>query len=211
MCSISWVYFRRRKINSDSGVSETSLARAIFGPLGGIVEIGAVADSGEGVPLNRVSVGNFTTRNHEDLHEILHITQTVGRFHESTMSLVDGLGWHVDHEITAPSLLLWSGGIEEYSPNIENPQAVRRMLGAGGDLQLVNFMHALVGAAVARSQPSDSTSELIIEAVRRACTLARISESGAVRTTYRMWRVAHLPDVLMPSSGCSAVIKTGYR
>lgn len=198
-------------MSNDSEVSETSLAREIFGPLGGIVEIGAVADSDENVPLNRVSVGNFSNRNQKDLHRILQIAQTVGGFHESTMALVDELGWHADHEVTAPSLLLWSGGIEKYSPNIENPRAVHRMLGAGGDLQLVGFMHALVGAAVARSQPAESTSELIIEAVRRACAVAGIYESGADRTTYRMWRVAHLPAVLMPSSRSSEAVKNGYR
>ncbi|WP_405660457.1 hypothetical protein OG379_07075 [Streptomyces sp. NBC_01166] len=198
-------------MNNVPKVSETSLARAIFGPLGGIVEIGAVADSGEYTNLNHVSIENFTTRNHENLHRILHITQMIGKFHASTMALVDELGWHANHEVTAPSLLLWSGGIEKYSPNIETPQAVHRMLSTGGDLQLVEFMHALIGAAVARSQPAESTSELIIQAVRGACTVVGISESGADRTTYRMWRVAHLPTVLMPNSGSPEAVKTGYR
>ncbi|WP_147962395.1 hypothetical protein [Streptomyces sp. wa22] len=99
-------------MNDDIEKSETSLAREIFGPLGGIVEIGAVANSDNKLPLNRVSVGNFANRNENDLNRILHITRTVGSFHESTMTLVDELGWHTDHEVTAPSLLLWSGGIE---------------------------------------------------------------------------------------------------
>ncbi|MFJ4842819.1 hypothetical protein [Streptomyces sp. NPDC088746] len=198
-------------MNNVSEASETSLAREIFGPLGGIVEIGAVAESDESVPLNRVSVGDFVNRNHNDLHRILQITQTVGSFHESTMALVDDLGWHADHEVTAPSLLLWSGGIEKYSPDIEAPEAVHRMLGAGGDVQLVGFMHALVGAAVARNQPAVPTSELIVEAIQKACAVAGIHESGADRTTFRMWRVAHLPAVLMPSSNSSEAVKTGYR
>ncbi|MFD4692237.1 hypothetical protein [Streptomyces sp. NPDC058463] len=198
-------------MNNDSENSETSLAREIFGPLGGIVEIGAVADSDENLPLNRVSVGNFANRNHNDLNRILHITQTVGSFHESTMTLVDELGWHADHEVTAPSLLLWSGAIEKYSPDIETPDAVRRMLGAGGDLQLVRFMHALVGAAVASKQLAAPTAELIVEAIQRACSVAGIHESGADRTVFRMWRVAHLPAVLMPSSSSSEAVRTGYR
>ncbi|MET7366447.1 hypothetical protein ABZS61_11555 [Streptomyces sp. NPDC005566] len=192
-------------------VSETWLARETFGPLGGIIELGAVGDSDENVPLNRVSVENYTARKHGDLHRILQIVQTVGKFHESTMAVVDDLGWHTDHEVTAPSLLLRSGGIEKYSPDIEAPDAVHRMLGAGGDLQLVRFMHALVGVAVARNQPAVPTSELIVEAIQKAYAVAGIHESGADRTTFRMWRVAHLPAVLMPSSGSSETVKTGYR
>jgi hypothetical protein len=196
---------------NNASASETSLAREIFGPLGGIVEVGAVADSDENVPLNHVSVGNFANRNHSDLHRILQIAQTVGGFHASTMALIDELGWHADHEVTAPSLLLWSGGIEKYSPEIEAADAVQRMLGAGGDLQLVRFMHALVGAAVARKQPAAPTSELIVEAIQRACPVAGIHEPGADRAIFRMWRVAHLPAVLMPSSGSSEAVRTGYR
>ncbi len=211
LSSASWIFSRREQMNDDIEKSETSLAREIFGPLGGIVEIGAVANSDNKLPLNRVSVGNFANRNENDLNRILHITRTVGSFHESTMTLVDELGWHTDHEVTAPSLLLWSGGIEKYSPDIETPDAVRRMLGAGGDLQLVRLIHALVGAAVASKQPATLASELIVEAIQRACTVAGIRESGADRTAFRMWRVAHLPAVLMPSSGSSEAVRTGYR
>ncbi|WP_299538384.1 hypothetical protein [uncultured Streptomyces sp.] len=198
-------------MNSETGVPETSLARGIFGPLGGIVEIGAVAASLESVPLERVSVKNFIIRNQNDVRRILHLVQAIGTFHESTMALVDELGWHSDHKVTAPSLLLWSGGIDEYSPNMGIPQDIRRMLSAGGDLQLVAFMHALIGAAVAGGQPAESTSHLILEAIQRACTVAGIHESGSDRTTYRMWRVAHLPAILMPHARSSEAVKTGYR
>ncbi|MCX5113152.1 hypothetical protein OOK13_32770 [Streptomyces sp. NBC_00378] len=188
-----------------------AIAREIFGPLGGVVEICAVVDGEFRVSLDRVSVGSFVRRNHAALDGILQVAQESGGFPDSTMALVDGLGWHRDHEVTAPSLLLWSGGIEEFSPALENPRSVRRMVEAGRDLQLVRLMHALVGAAVAREKSSTSLSELIIEAIRAAAGLVGMRDPGAVRDTYRMWRVAHLPAVLMPGSGCADEVWNGYR
>lgn len=175
------------------------------------MEIGAVADAGEGVELARVSVGEFTARNNSDVTRILSIVQTVGNFHPSTMAIVEELGWHADHEITAPSLLLWSGGIEEFSPDLDNPQSVQRMVSAGADLQLVHFTHALVGVAVAVGRPVDGSSELIVEAVRRAARLVGAENPEAARDIYRMWRASLLPAVLMPESVSPNSVKTGYR
>ncbi|MER5897283.1 hypothetical protein [Streptomyces sp. NPDC001876] len=192
-------------------VSEVSLAREIFGPLGGIVEIGAVVDAGAGAALARISVGDFTARNKPELTHILRTVQEVGRFRPSTMDLVDELGWHADHEITAASLLLWSGGIEEYSPRLGSPQAVRRMAGAGADLQLVHFSHALVGAAVALGKPAAASSEPIVETMRRAARLAGSDAPGAAWDVYRMWRASLLPAVLMPAAASPHSVRIGYR
>ncbi|MEU9747978.1 hypothetical protein [Streptomyces niveus] len=196
---------------NNAQVSETSLAREIFGPLGGIVEIGAIVDAGENTALAHVSVDEFTARNHPELSQILRTVQAIGNFHSSTMATVEELGWHSDHEITAPSLLLWSGGIEEYSSDLDNPQSVRRMVSAGADLQLVHFTHAMVGAAVAAGQPVDASSELIVEAMRRAAGLVGAENGGAAREIYRMWRASLLPQVLMPASASPNSVKTGYR
>ncbi|MGW8573727.1 hypothetical protein [Streptomyces niveus] len=196
---------------NNTQVSETSLAREIFGPLGGIVEIGAIVDAGENTALAHVSVDEFTTRNHPELSQILRTVQTIGNFHSSTMAIVEELGWHSDHEITAPSLLLWSGGIEEYSSDLDNPQSVRRMVSAGADLQLVHFTHAMVGAAVAAGQPVDASSELIVVAMRRAAGLVGAENGEAAREIYRMWRASLLPQVLMPASASPNSVKTGYR
>ncbi|MEV8336028.1 hypothetical protein OG211_12720 [Streptomyces niveus] len=198
-------------MNGDAQVSETSLAREIFGPLGGIVEIGAVVDAEESAALAHVSIDEFTARNHPELSQILRTVQTIGNFHSSTMAIVEELGWHSDHEISAPSLLLWSGGIEEYSSDLNNPQSVRRMASAGADLQLVRFTHAMVGVAVAVGQPVDASSELIVEAVRRAAGLVGAENAGAAREIYRMWRASLLPQVLMQTSASPNSVKTGYR
>ncbi|WP_405501758.1 hypothetical protein OG501_25530 [Streptomyces niveus] len=198
-------------MNGDAQVSETSLAREIFGPLGGIVEIGVVVDAGESAALAHVSVDEFAARNHLEMSKILRTVQTIGNFHSSTMAIVEELGWHADHEITAPSLLLWSGGIEEYSSDLNNPQSVRRMASAGADLQLVRFTHAMVGVAVAVGQPVDASSELIVEAVRRAAGLVGAENAGAAREIYRMWRASLLPQVLMQTSASPNSVKTGYR
>lgn len=198
-------------MNGDAQVSETSLAREIFGPLGGIVEIGAVVDAEESAALAHVSIDEFTARNHPELSQILRTVQTIGNFHSSTMAIVEELGWHADHEISAPSLLLWSGGIEEYSSDLNNPQSVRRMASAGADLQLVRFTHAMVGVAVTVGQPVDASSELIVEAVRRAAGLVGAENAGAAREIYRMWRASLLPQVLMQTSASPNSVKTGYR
>ncbi|WP_329206034.1 hypothetical protein OG257_08035 [Streptomyces sp. NBC_00683] len=192
-------------------VSEVSLAREIFGPLGGIVEIGAVVDAGAGAALARISVGDFTARNKSELTHILRTVQAVGNFHPSTMNLVDELGWHADHEITAASLLLWSRGIEEFSSHLGSPRSVRRMVSAGADLHLVHFTHALVGAAVALGKPAAASSERIVETVRRAARLTGTDAPGAPWDVYRMWRASLLPTVLMPASGSPNSVKMGYR
>ncbi|MFF3783913.1 hypothetical protein [Streptomyces sp. NPDC001933] len=62
------------------------------------------------ISLGRVSVGSFVRRNHAALDGILPVAEEGGGFPESTMALVDELGRHRDHELTAPSLLLWPEG-----------------------------------------------------------------------------------------------------
>lgn len=70
------------------------------------------------------------------------------------------------------------------------------MLSTGGDLQLVEFMHALIGAAVARSQPAEATSELIIQAVRGTCTEfndpSQWAKDRASQRSFRyFWHIIH--------------------
>jgi hypothetical protein len=190
--------------------SETSLARAIFGPLGGIVEIGAVAEAGR-LPLRDVSVGGFVERHRGVLDQILTGVREIGDFHVETMAIVDELGWHREHEIQAPSLLLWSACIEEFSPRIDEPASVQRMVRFGSDLQLVNFMQALVGTASQRAHSMEAESDLVIRIVGLAASLVGMDRERAVLDIFRMWRVTFLPRILMPSSNSPEEVKRNFR
>ncbi|MFC4609082.1 hypothetical protein ACFO9E_14845 [Streptomyces maoxianensis] len=191
--------------------SEASLGREIFGPLGGIVELDAVASSGAQQRLQDVSVGDFVERHRSELDRILTAVRDIGDFHAETMAIVEELGWHREHEITAPSLLLWSGCIEAYSPSLDEPSAVQRMVDMGADLQLTNLMHALVGTASSRARNAEPTSELIVEVMSIAGALVGIRHERAVWDLFRMWRVAFLPHVLTPSSRSPEPTKANFR
>ncbi|WP_151476602.1 hypothetical protein [Streptomyces albicerus] len=126
------------------------MAREIFGPLGGIVEIGAVQAT-RAWALPDVSVGAFLARRQDEVGRLLATVREIGGFSDASMAIADELGWLRDHQVTAPSLLLWSGAIEEISPRLEEleePSAVRRLCRMGADLQLAHFLQALVTAAI---------------------------------------------------------------
>ncbi|NED00296.1 hypothetical protein G3I55_01270 [Streptomyces sp. SID6648] len=192
-------------------ISEEAVGREVFGPLGGIVELGAVVDAGPARSLKSVSVAEFAARHREGLNRIALDIQKVENFDSTTMAILDELGWYHDHEITAPSLLLRSGGIEEFSPQLENAESVQRMLRAGSDLQMTHLLHALVGAAVFRNETMESPAPRIVDTVRNAANLLRVDPNDAARLTFRMWRTAFLPSILMPSTHASVTTRKLYR
>ncbi|MEV6393628.1 hypothetical protein AB0M39_02415 [Streptomyces sp. NPDC051907] len=172
--------------------------------------MGAVSAAGP-EQLKDVSVGDFVANHRSELDRILLAIREIGDFHPTTMAIVDELGWHRDHEVTAPSLLLWSGCIETFSPNLENPAAVHRMVRMGTDLQLTNLMHALIGTASSMKRPVPDSSELIIEAVDASAALLGLHSKRATWDVFRMWRVAFLPSVLSPSSKSPDLVKAYFR
>ncbi|MFJ7176886.1 hypothetical protein ACIQXA_10880 [Streptomyces massasporeus] len=190
------------------------LGRAIFAPLGGIVEIGAVRSTGTW-QLAGLSVGDFLAPRQEDLRRLLEGVRVVGRFSVEVMAIADELGYFADHEVSAASLLLWSRGITgvpQPPERLAAPEPVRRMCRIGADLQLTRLLHGLVDAALAAgSEPGEGTAG-IAEILRVACGLA---EPGRERITpadvHRMWRVAHLPGILHPASDAPEWGKTGCR
>ncbi|MGY5005205.1 hypothetical protein [Streptomyces griseus] len=192
-------------------VAEESLGREIFGPLGGIVELGAVTEAGADNPLRNVSVTDFVSRHQKELNETIIEIQRIGNFDSTTMAIIGELGWNQSHEITAPSLLLWSGGIEEFSPQLERASSVQRMLRAGSDLQMTRLLHALVGAAVARNQIAAVSCPMIARILKNAATLLGIDRDDAAQFTFRMWRTAFLPGILMPSTHVSETARKVYR
>ncbi|MFR9725868.1 hypothetical protein ACL02R_21250 [Streptomyces sp. MS19] len=189
-------------MTSPSSVPESSLAREVFGPLGGIVVLAATA---EGVP---VAVGRFAERRRAELDHLLGAVQEAGAFGDGTMALVDELGWHRDHDAT-PFLLMWSGFIEPYPFDTGDPAVVARMVEMGADLQTVQFLHALLAAALTRHAGAAGPVASVAEALRTACALL-----GGVVTppaVFRTWRVTHLAGILRPDSPTPGEARERWR
>jgi hypothetical protein len=72
-------------------MSEALLARAVFGPLGGVVEVGAVNSTGTW-RLIEVSMGDFLARRRSDVERLLRGIRSVCRFSDDAMAIVDELG-----------------------------------------------------------------------------------------------------------------------
>ncbi|MGW0903475.1 hypothetical protein [Streptomyces sp. NPDC002853] len=180
-------------------VPEQSLARSVFGPLGGIIEIGAVAAAGSW-DLADVSVGRFVAGRQGDVVRLLDVVRQVGDFGEPVMGIFDELGYLREHPVEASSLLLWSSGYEDVRGQFDQPHAVRRMSRLGADLQLTRFLQALITAAIARGPEVPRAAALIAEALRLAADLVGSTHGATAMTVLRMWRVAHLADLLLPDS-----------
>lgn len=197
-------------------IPEDVLGRAVFAPLGGIVEIGAVVATGAR-SLREVSVGAFGSARQNDVARLLGVVQEVGDFGEATMGIFDGLGYLREHPVGAPSMLMWSSMFEEMSSRLEEPDAVRRMSRAGADLQLTRFLQALVNAAIARGPGVARGAPLVAEALRIAVGLVGgAMDEGhcfvrGARTVLRMWRVAFLADLLLPDSAARPAARVLFR
>ncbi|WP_406332139.1 hypothetical protein [Streptomyces sp. NBC_00203] len=195
-------------------VPESTLAREIFGPLGGIVEIGAVVAT-DGWAVAEASVGELVARRQDEVDQLLAAVRALGGFSDAAMAIADELGWLREHQVTAPSLLLWSGCIEEISPHrleeLERPTAVRRMCHMGADLQLACFLQALVTAAIAGGVDAGQGTERVAEALALAVALADDAGRSGAADTFRTWRVTFLPGILRPDSTAPEGGKAGFR
>ncbi|MFF7723194.1 hypothetical protein ACFZDB_28075 [Streptomyces luteogriseus] len=200
------------------------MARAVFGALGGVVEIGAVRAAGTWL-LPDVSVGAFLEPRQGDVRRLLEGVRVVARFSGEVMAIADELGYFADHDVPAASLLLWSEGITgvpEPPERLEEPELVRRMCRIGADLQLTRLLQALVTAALAAGTEPGEGAAGIVEILRVACGLAEPGRAGVTSAdpgragitpadVHRIWRVAHLPAILHPASDAPEWGKAGYR
>ena len=194
-------------------VSEIKLAREVFGPLGGVVEVGAVNSTGTW-DLADVSMGGFLASRQDDVERLLAGIRVVCRFSDRAMAIVDELGWFRDHEVPAAFLLLWSAGVTgvpQPPERLGEPALVRRMCRMAVDLQLVLFLQALVNAAVASGTEARQGAPRITEILGIACDLADPTGRSAPDLVFRMWRVAHLPGILRPESDAPEAGKAGFR
>ncbi|MFC4470804.1 hypothetical protein ACFPH6_40995 [Streptomyces xiangluensis] len=191
-------------------ITDELLAREVFGPLGGIVEIGAVAAQGGWDPSD-ASVGVFVSHRQSEVDRLLGEIRDLGNFGSDVMAIVDEVGWLADHQVTPPSLLMWSGILEEISPRLSEPATIRRMCRMGADLQLTRFLQALVSLAVARSPEVERGAVRIVEAMHMAIGLVGNGDRITAETVFRMWRIAFLPGIFSPQSSAPESGRTGFR
>ncbi|MFK4068823.1 hypothetical protein [Streptomyces sp. NPDC029674] len=196
-------------------IPERLLARAVFGPLGGIVEIGAIAATGTW-SLTDTSIGAFAATHRDDVTRLLELIRETGGFGAPTMLIFDDLGYQRERSVHTPSLLLWSSAYEDVSSRLEEPEAVRRMCRTGADLQLTRFLQALVEAAIARGVNVSRGAGPIAEAVRIAVGLlaGALDDDDPItarKTAFRMWRVACLTDLLLPGSSAHPESRPHFR
>ncbi|MFI6487665.1 hypothetical protein [Streptomyces sp. NPDC050564] len=181
-------------------ISETGLGYDEFAPLWGILELGAVTASGAR-SLQDVSLPDFVAAHRDEVDRLIEVVRDIGDFSAETLAIFERQGgWSDGREVTAEYLMMYSGFIEGYPPDIDDPGVVRRMVHMGNDLQLATFMHALVGAATARGPGLDAAPALVVAAVRMAGSLLGVDGERVVSDTFRMWRVKFLPDILRPGS-----------
>lgn len=194
-------------------MTEVALARAVFAPLGGLVEVGAVNATGTW-RLADVSVHDFLTHRRADVERLFADIRPVCRFGDDAMAVVDDLGWFRDHEAPVAHLLLWSSGltgVPEPLSQLEEPPTVRRMCRMAADLQLTAFLQALVMAALAAGTDARHGAPAIAAALATACDLSDPTGRSTPDVVLRMWRVAHLPGTLGPASDAPESGRAGFR
>jgi hypothetical protein len=197
----------------DTPIPEPALARAVFAPLGGLVEVGAVNATGTW-RLGDVSVHDFLAHRRADVERLLTDIRSVCRFGDDSMAVVEELGWFRDHEVPAAHLLLWSAGVigvPQPVSGLEEPAMLRRMCRMAADLQLTSLLQALITAAVAAGTPARRGAPTIAVLLTTACDLADPSGRSTPEVVFRMWRVAHLPGILSPASDAPEGGRAGYR
>ncbi|MGW3550573.1 hypothetical protein ACWDLL_06820 [Streptomyces griseoincarnatus] len=172
-----------------------------------MVEIGAVNATGTW-RLADVSLGDFLDGCGAEVDVLLAGVRSACAFDSTTMSIAWDLGWLRPHDVTAASLLLWSGGLTGVPAELESPAVVRHMCRVGADLQLTSLLHASVTAAVTARTEAKRGARALAAVLTAACAL-----SGGPRPSdvLRLWRVAHLVHVLRPGSDASDAGRSAFR
>jgi len=111
-------------------------------------------------------------------------------------------------------LLLWSGGITgvpQPIERLEEPPVVRRMCRMAADLQLTEFLQALIIGAIEAGTEARNGAGQVAEVLGIAADLADTTGRSAPESVFRMWRVAHLPGILRTESDAPETGKAGFR
>ncbi|MCX5361590.1 hypothetical protein OG864_23050 [Streptomyces sp. NBC_00124] len=181
----------------------------VLGPLWAVIDLGAVAEAPEAR-----SVRDFVSAHRAELDALLEVVRELGDFSAETMKMRErpgGWGSDESRSVTAESLMVYSGCIEAYPPDTDDPLVLRRMVGMGCDLQLAMLMDGLVGAAMMRVPESETGARLVVSVVRKAAAMLGAAPERAARDTFRVWRVAFLPGVLRPDSPTTEAARERLR
>ncbi|NUP21140.1 MAG: hypothetical protein HOZ81_34755 [Streptomyces sp.] len=161
-----------------------------------------------------VSVGEFLARRHADFARLMDGVRSACGFDDAAMGMADEVGWFRDYKVEAAHLLLWSAcvtGVPDPLEGLSEPPVVRRMCRMAAALQLTEFLHAVITAAVAaRTDPRHGAAR-ITDVLTIACDLADATGGVVPAQVYRTWRVAHLPGILHPQSDAPEYGKAGFR
>ncbi|WP_371669796.1 hypothetical protein OG985_20430 [Streptomyces sp. NBC_00289] len=191
--------------------SERGLGYDVFAPLWGILELGAVTVSGAR-SLRDVSLAAFVATRRDEVDSLLTLVRVIGDFSAETMAVFERQGgWNDGREVTAEYVTLYSGSIEGYPPDTDNPAVLRRMLRMAGDLQLATLLHALVSTATLRGPGLKTAPELIVAAMRMAGSLLGVDDERVAWDAFRLWRVRFLPEILRPESPSREDAKVNLR
>ncbi|WP_329335811.1 hypothetical protein OG866_17710 [Streptomyces sp. NBC_00663] len=160
------------------------------------------------------SVGEFLARRHADVERVMDGVRKACGFDDVAMRMADEVGWFRDYKVDAAHLLLWSAGITGVPDQLEGldePSVIRRMCRMAADLQLTEFLHAVITAAVAARTEPRRGAAAIVDVLTIASDLADATGGVAPVQVFRTWRVAHLPGILLPRSDAPGYGKAGFR
>lgn len=164
--------------------------------------------------LAEVSPGEFLARRRVDFERLMDGIRSVCRFDDAAMGIADEIGWFGDYEVDAAHLALYSGYLAatpEFLDRLDQPPVVRRMCRMAADLQLTEFLGAVIGTAVQAETEAGQGAPRIVDVLAIACDLADATGGTAPAQVFRTWRVAQLPGILDPRSPTPAHLKAGFR
>ncbi|MGC5290458.1 hypothetical protein [Micromonospora sp. DT231] len=196
--------------------SEVSLGYDIFAPLWGLLQLGAAREWDGTSPFRPVFLA-FVTARRDSLARLLSAVQAVGDLSDQTVAIFEEQGgWSdADPEFVpdqlGASLLTYSGFLAEYPLDLADATTVRRAIDAGTDLQLVNLLQGLVGAALVRGPAVRSAAPLVVESMRAAAEVIGAAAGSVLASVVSSWRIAHLSPALRPDSNMSEARRARLR
>lgn len=162
--------------------------------------------------LRDVSLADFVAARRGELDGILETVRVIGDFSADTMSVFERQGgWNEGREVSPEYLTMYSGCVEGYPPDTDDPAVLRRMVRMGGDLQTTALLDALVGTATVRGPGLPEAPRLVVDALRGAGALLGGDGEQLARDAFRMWRVAHLTHTLRPDAPAPPEMKEMLR
>lgn len=189
--------------------SETTLGYEIFGPLWGLVFVGAVGAA--------TTVAEYARQRRADLDRLTGTVREIGDFSAGTMAILEEQApWRsasefADGEVLAANLVMYAGFLEPLPVDLTDPVVRRRLVRMGIDCQLTHLTHALVLAGAERGRSAEAAAPLIAAGLNSAASLAGAGAGDEPLIAYRSWRVVYLAALLRPDSAATGEAKERLR